>query len=825
MHPSTVTMLMLCLGLGGLLHAGLPVKPTMSPGLRQLVLEGHGHYQKQEYDLARKVFQQASDYAVGEGNVRYLPRIRSNIGATFLAVQQYQNALPYFLEARVTARAQNDPETDAAACVNLAAIYMAIGDGDAAAESLEAAAAIMPAGTPSRARLMAQRARLEYRRGSVEPAVARMGEALAEAQSAGDRAAEGLIWDDLAMLRMDAEDLAGAETALSNEYRLWALFHTPNPEHLEVRIARLRLLQGRAEESLTWLYRAEVHARRSPGSMTPHEWEHDVALALEAAGRKGEALQAARRAWRWSSEWRREALPAQSAQLVADVTQGELAEHYAKLAGDDVEHRGEVFLAVERSRAASLRYAILNRPVMRERLGPEYLQTLTQSRERTAQWINSGDMGREPTEIGKLRARLAEIETGAGLPPAIADLADSGLVKRLSGQLGPGAALFSFQMGQPDSNLWVLTSQGLTHATLPGRAELTEQIERFRESIEANDQNVMELAARLYGVLFGCAPQAAIGARVWYLSLDDALLALPFSALRPAAAPEGRWLVESHRLTVVPSAFWLLHPARPLDNGRLLAVGDAVHNSADPRYEQAAGTQREASLGFGDWLRRTDTVKRSQLELPTLAGSGAELDEIAALWRSAGQTADVLSGLRASEADFAEALGRRPGTVHFATHVIPMGREDSKLVVRQHTRGDGGGLRVVARPDDAFLALSMRPGGERDGINTASVPAYDLPGSLVVLNGCSSALGRMQSHAGLMGFARAWLSAGASSVIASLWPLSDDSGTLFESFYKARLSRRSASESLQIAQLEMIRGQGWRAEARHWAAYISAGQE
>ncbi|HEY3439593.1 MAG TPA: CHAT domain-containing protein [Paludibaculum sp.] len=796
----------------------------MSPGLEKLVLAGHRHLQQQKYDLARMAFLEASDYAEREGNHKYIPRLRSNIGATFLAVQQYQNALPYFLEARSMARAQGDEETDASANVNLAAVYIAIGEGDAAAESLAAAAAIMPAGNPNRARLLAQRARLEYRRGGGTAATELMWGALAEAQSAGDLGVEGLIWDDLAMLRMDEGDLDGAEAALANEYRLWVLFHTPNPEYLDLRVAQLRLLQGRANESLSWLNRAEIHSRRSPGSMMPHEREHDVALALEAAGRRGEALQAARRAWRWSAEWRQEALPAQSAQIAADVTQAELAALYARLAGGAEEHQEDVFLAVERSRAASLRYAILNRPVVRERLGLEYRRALMEWRSRTARWLNGGREGEEPKEIGVLRARLAEIEIGAGLPAAVAERAGPSLIRQMGSRLGSGAVLFSFQLGEPESSAWLLSAQGVKQARLPGRADLRKQIERFRESIEANDGAAPELGARLYGALFGFAPRAALEAGRWYLSLDDELLALPFAALQPAA---GQWLVESHCLSVVPSALWLLWETPPRPSGRLLAVGDAVHNSADPRLRQSTGRARLATpLSFWMWRPEPEPASTSQLELPALAGSGQELEKVAAVWRGGGQPAEVLSGVRASLEKLTEAMNRRPGTLHFATHVIPVPRGKRGFLLRQSLSRDGDrSLKVDSRPDDAFLALSLRAGGVRDGINTASVPAYEVPGSLVVLNGCNSGLARMQPGAGLMGFARAWMSAGAAAVVASLWSLTDDSGAMFESFYTARLSGRPASASLQAAQRAMIHGQGWRAEPRHWAAYVSAGQE
>ena len=88
----------------------------------------------------------------------------------------------------------------------------------------------------------------------------------------------------------------------------------------------------------------------------------------------------------------------------------------------------------------------------------------------------------------------------------------------------------------------------------------------------------------------------------------------------------------------------------------------------------------------------------------------------------------------------------------------------------------------VQRPQDAFIALSLNADGSRGGINTAMVHAYDLPGSLVVLSGCSSALGDVQPGAGLMGFTRAWIAAGSTAVVASLWPVADDNGGFFTEF-------------------------------------------
>ena len=69
------------------------------------------------------------------------------------------------------------------------------------------------------------------------------------------------------------------------------------------------------------------------------------------------------------------------------------------------------------------------------------------------------------------------------------------------------------------------------------------------------------------------------------------------------------------------------------------------------------------------------------------------------------------------------------------------------------------------------------------------------------------------------------------SVVASLWPISDDNGALFVSFYKhlARLqSERNGgvvAEALRLAQLDMLESGSWHARPAYWAAYFVVGKE
>jgi CHAT domain-containing protein len=77
----------------------------------------------------------------------------------------------------------------------------------------------------------------------------------------------------------------------------------------------------------------------------------------------------------------------------------------------------------------------------------------------------------------------------------------------------------------------------------------------------------------------------------------------------------------------------------------------------------------------------------------------------------------------------------------------------------------------------------------------------------------------------MLGLTRAWILAGARSVIGSHWATRDENGTLFSAFYRAlrEQGRLDPAEALRSAQLQMIRTGGWRARPQYWGAYFVVG--
>jgi CHAT domain-containing protein len=113
-------------------------------------------------------------------------------------------------------------------------------------------------------------------------------------------------------------------------------------------------------------------------------------------------------------------------------------------------------------------------------------------------------------------------------------------------------------------------------------------------------------------------------------------------------------------------------------------------------------------------------------------------------------------------------------------------------------------------------------------IGPAEIAAYTLTPSLVVLNGCHSAQGEALPSVGLMGLTRAWLGAGARSVLATRWDIPDDAGEdIMVDFYRTFRAQpdRGPAFALQQAQGAFLRSHPGGNATQVWGAYFVLGRE
>ncbi|HXJ42057.1 MAG TPA: CHAT domain-containing protein, partial [Bryobacteraceae bacterium] len=261
---------------------------------------------------------------------------------------------------------------------------------------------------------------------------------------------------------------------------------------------------------------------------------------------------------------------------------------------------------------------------------------------------------------------------------------------------------------------------------------------------------------------------------------DGPLHLIPFSAL---TTPKGGYLNSKVDLSAAPSAtvYYTLRREAKTGAARKPFLGVAFSPAA-----QSVTPNVSATRGISD-LRNAN--------LKPLRFGREEITEAAKVF---GPSSVTLDGSQASEAALkARSLGDFK-VIHLAAHGLSDDRE----------------------PDRAALVLA--PGGEsEDGLWQArEITRSRINADVVVLSACETGIGRLQGQEGVMNLARAFLIAGARSVVASLWAVDDRStATLMESFYQHLKGGATVNEALRQAQGDFIKDYGDKASPSLWAGF------
>ncbi|KAM3091960.1 CHAT domain-containing protein [Phormidesmis sp. 146-12] len=249
------------------------------------------------------------------------------------------------------------------------------------------------------------------------------------------------------------------------------------------------------------------------------------------------------------------------------------------------------------------------------------------------------------------------------------------------------------------------------------------------------------------------------------------LFQVPFPALQNSA---GEYLIKKHTILTAPSLQVLQEISRSQHSeGETLIVG----NPTMPRV--------------------ISPIEKQPIELIPLAGAGEEAIAIGKLFN-----AKAFTGNNARKSDILAKLPKAR-IIHLATHGL---LDDFK------------GLGVPG-------AIALAPSGTgepNDGLLTASeILDLKLNAELVVLSACDSGGGKITGDS-VIGLSRSFLSAGASSVIVSLWSIPDaPTAELMTEFYRNFKERKlSKAQSLRSAMLKTMRTHP---DPKNWAAFTLIG--
>lgn len=717
-----------------------------------------------------------------------------SIGGVRVLEHHYRSSLAPMQEARRRAKTIGDRLDQGAADFNLSSLYLQMWDVDSAVSiAEEGIAASAPLEKPYYRHLMLlQLGRLHQMLGDGQ-AEALFQEGIEAARAQGDAPQEANGWDFLGDEWFRHQQFSDALRALEEAYRI-RIFRDPAEVPFSyARLGELKLAQGDLVSAARLTNLAIASGATVQSKFPDYLLTHQRGRIRLAQGDVAGAIEDFRAAISQAAGWQREVLPASSiltasnSELEKRIFDSfvETAAHEAIRTGNSKLAR-ESFEALEWNRAESLREIVGLAAAWRQKLPPDYWDTLGELRQEQSRVLRGQSGGRRDL----LNLKLTEMEAEAGLrfpTNQIENFQTQTSLVLLQQRLSNSDLLLSFHLTPDESYVWALTRQSLNLYALAPAAQIRKKIEEFRTHVWKGHTAAWSSGSDLYHELFGRLSMSQAAKPNWLLSLDDALFEAPLAALDW----HGKYVVEMHSLKVLPGAMWINgKAATKTGDGWFLGVGDPIYNRADPRWRWTDSPM------FRPWLAQAALSDES---LNRLVASGSEVESSARSWSG---SAMILRGATARLENFIALAGRGPEIIHLATHV----------------------LTPPSRRGAALIAFGLEPSGGSGYLTTAEVAGLNVPGAIVTMTGCETGGGEASAGAGLLGLTRAWQIAGASAVISTLWPVRDSNGELFTGFYR-RLRTLPPAEALRQSQLEMIRSGTWRAAPRYWASYqLTGGQ-
>jgi CHAT domain-containing protein/tetratricopeptide (TPR) repeat protein len=738
--------------------------------LNNIGLDHHdlGHYpQALEFLQQALTIRRADKDAAGESGTL------SNIGEVYRRLGRYQQALQLFQEALAIERRLRDRAAEGVTLNNIAALYADLGQYEQALGVYEQALAIRREvkDRVNEGLTLSNIGFVYTFLGQQQRALQVLQEALAIRREVKDRAGERVTLHNIGGVY---NDLGQYEQALPFFQEALAIERESGDSYDEgVTLSSIGLVHhglGRDDEALTFYEQALAIQRVAGDRFGEGVTLHNMGITYERLGN----LEAAQRSYQQAiaiSETLREGTRAEALQTSLTGRFARIYDH-AVLLEQRLGHTAGAFALSERARARTFL----------DQLGNTRLD------------VRRGADARLVQQEQELRAQLASLDLRLRTEQSKGRQASATAVRALQDereaqQRAYDAVLTQLQVGNPeyaalvsvsplsgdevqrllppDTMLvayYVTDTQTLAFVVTRDALHMVAlpvQRAQLAEAVTSfRGQQLREAAPPSLAVLseWLVAPLAPfLTAATLLLVPHDVLHTVPFAALRSG----NRYLGDAHRLAVLPSA------------------------SALPFIQQ----HRKPLAGTPLVVAQTQAPG-----LPTLQAAAAEARQIAALYDTRPlQDAATAATVRAD-------AGAHP-ILHLAAH----------------------GQLNADRPLFSRILLAPAPDGGDDG----SLTVQDVYGlnlartDLVVLSACETQLGARSAGDDIVGLTRAFLYAGASSVVASLWKVDDAATARFmTAFYTHLNAGMSKAAALRAAQADT---RARYPEPYYWAAFVLTG--
>ena len=371
--------------------------------------------------------------------------------------------------------------------------------------------------------------------------------------------------------------------------------------------------------------------------------------------------------------------------------------------------------------------------------------------------------------------------------------------------------------GEPRYVAYVIRSHGdVGWADLGPAKDLDAGIDKWRGSLrEPQRQDVQQLARTLDEKIMQPIRTLLGDAKLLLISPDGELNLIPFGAL---VDRQGHYLIENFSVTYLTSGRDLLRMQVARESkSKPLVIADPAFGEMGSQNLAVNQIQKSHRL---DEKRRSITSGASldEVYFAPLEGSEIEARAIQKLFPEA----RLMTGPQATEDAVKQA--NAPRLLHLATHgfFLSEPRAGASAANRVSTPIENPLLRSGL----ALTGANLRNGRSNDGILTAlEASGLNLWGTkLVVLSACDTGVGEVHNGEGVYGLRRAFVLAGAESLVMSLWPISDyTTRQLMTGYYQNLQHGLGRGEALRQVQLAMLK-KNPKLHPFYWANFIQAGE-
>lgn len=376
-------------------------------------------------------------------------------------------------------------------------------------------------------------------------------------------------------------------------------------------------------------------------------------------------------------------------------------------------------------------------------------------------------------------------------------------------------AAFVIRAGKPEDTRFIdlggaslidrLVGDFITAVT--SKAALARHLKAGRSRSER--RSYKSIGTTLRKILFAPLLDALGGCTRVFLSPDGELTRLPFETL---PTDDGHYVIDDYQISYLSTGRDIVRfNAATSDQPALpLVVADPDFDLSDDTVPVWAATTTPRG-------RRSRDLNRDILRFERLPGTRVEGQRIANLL-------GVQSLLDGAALEGTLKAFHSPRILHLATHgfFLP---DQQRFLDKERTD-----LQTMREPTMSRLERFLEQPGEnpllRSGLALAGANTWNRGGSLppeaedglltaedvsgldlldtelVVLSACETGLGKVQVGEGIFGLRRAFVLAGARTLVMSLWKVSDGhTRELMGEFYRHLLAGRSRADALRVAQL------------------------